>query len=79
MPFVLSAAGPACLRGNYPTTDVAGGQVALWTGEFATDATDATVAAPTTSLSLSRAANSFDGPAATIAAGSLALSSAESK
>jgi RHS repeat-associated protein len=48
--------------GNFPTTDVPGGHVALWTGEFATAASDATVGAPGADLSVSRTASSFAGP-----------------
>lgn len=40
--------------GNFPTTDVSGGQVALSTGEFTTTRTDAKLAAGTTSLSIGR-------------------------
>lgn len=47
--------------GGFPVRDVPGGQVALWTGEFATSATDATLQAGPTSLSISRQAATFDG------------------
>jgi len=48
---------------GFPTRDVPGGQVALWTGEFATSATDATLQAGPTSLSISRQAATYDGTA----------------
>lgn len=53
---------------DYPTTTVpdatgdTGGQVALWTGEWQTSATDATLAAGHTSLSIDRTASSYAGP-----------------
>jgi large repetitive protein len=50
--------------GNFPTTDVAGGQVALFTGELAIGDSDATVGAPGADLSVSRTASSFAGPVA---------------
>lgn len=50
---------------DFPTTAVpdggAGGQAALWTGEWQTSATDATLSAGTTSLSISRSASSYAG------------------
>jgi YD repeat-containing protein len=46
---------------GFPTTDVPGGQVALWTGEFATSSTDASLQAGTTSLSVGRSAATYDG------------------
>ena len=49
--------------GNFPTTSVPGGQVALWTGEFESDATDADLSAGTTDLSVSRTASTYAGPA----------------
>ncbi|WP_460786714.1 DNRLRE domain-containing protein [Nocardioides maradonensis] len=55
---------PHAFGNGFPSTDVTGGQVALWTGEFATSATDAQLAAGSTSLSISRTAGTFDGPAA---------------
>lgn len=55
---------PHAFGNGFPSTDVTGGQVALWTGEFATSATDAQLAAGNTSLSISRTAGTFDGPAA---------------
>lgn len=48
---------------NYPVEEVAGGQVALWTGELAIGASDATVTATGADLSVSRSAASFAGPA----------------
>lgn len=50
--------------GNFPTTDVPGGQVALWTGELSLGDSDATVGAPGADLSVSRTASSFAGPVA---------------
>jgi RHS repeat-associated protein len=49
--------------GAYPTADVPGGQVALWTGELAISDSDATVGAPGADLTLSRTAASLAGPA----------------
>lgn len=48
--------------GNFPTTEVPGGQVALWTGELAVADSDVTVGAPGADLSISRTASSFAGP-----------------
>ncbi len=50
--------------GNFPTADVPGGQVALFTGELAVGDSDATVGAPGADLSVSRTASSFAGPVA---------------
>lgn len=51
---------------NFPTTDVpdggSGGQAALWTGEWQTSATDATLSAGSTGLDVSRTASSYAGP-----------------
>lgn len=73
------AAGTQCSWGNdptqvlrlahafgdgFPVRDVPGGQVALWTGEFATSATDASLQAGDTTLSVSRQAATFDGGSA---------------
>lgn len=78
------AAGTQCSWGNdptqvlrlahafgdgFPTRDVPGGQVALWTGEFATSATDASLQAGATTLSVSRQAATFDGGSANPADG----------
>jgi len=63
------AAGPATVLrvphafGNgYPVADAAAGQVALWTGEFSTSATDVSVPGFTGDLSLSRTHASYAGP-----------------
>lgn len=53
---------------GFPTTRVPGGQLALWTGEFMTSATDATLAAGATSLSVGRTAATFSGASADPAA-----------
>ena len=50
---------PHAFGGNYPVTEVPGGQVALFTGEFATSATDVSINTGGGSLSLSRTHNSF--------------------
>ena len=50
--------------GNFPTSEVPGGEVALWTGELAIAGTDATVTATGADLSVSRTAASFAGPVA---------------
>lgn len=46
---------------GFPTTDVPGGQVALWTGELQSSATDATLGAGTASLSVGRTASTYAG------------------
>ncbi len=49
---------------NFPVTDVGAGRVALWSGEFAADATDVSVAGGAGStLSVSRSYGSYTGPA----------------
>jgi len=49
--------------GNFPVAEVGAGRVALLTGEFATDATDVTVAGGAgSSLSVSRSYGSYTGP-----------------
>ncbi|MBO9523636.1 MAG: DNRLRE domain-containing protein [Nocardioidaceae bacterium] len=50
--------------GSFPTADVPGGQVALWTGELAIADSDAIVGVPGADLSVSRTASSFAGPVA---------------
>jgi RHS repeat-associated protein len=60
---------PSAFGGTFPVTEAGPGEVALWTGEFATSATDVDV--PGTgggSLSVSRTYASFSGPRAPSAA-----------
>jgi len=60
---------PHAFGNGYPTVDVPDGQAALWTGEFATDKTDADLSAGSNDLSISRSASTYAGPAADPAAG----------
>lgn len=53
---------PHAFGDGFPTTGAGPGQVALWTGEFSTGATDVDVPGYTGDLSISRAYNTFDGP-----------------
>lgn len=53
---------PHAFGNGYPVADAAAGQVALWTGEFSTSATDVSVPAFTGDLSLSRTHASYAGP-----------------
>ncbi len=53
---------PHAFGDGFPTADAGPGQVALWTGEFSTGATDVDVPGYTGDLSISRAYNTFDGP-----------------
>lgn len=53
---------PHAFGGGFPVAAAGPGQVALWTGEFATEATDVTVATPGGSLSISRSHSTFAGP-----------------
>lgn len=55
---------PHAFGAGFPVTDVGPGQVAQWTGEFTTSATDAVVPGLSGDLSVSRAHSTFDGPAA---------------
>jgi YD repeat-containing protein len=59
---------PHAFGGAYPTTDAGPGQVALWTGEFATTATDVTVPGYGSDLSISRTHSTYAGEP-TVAAG----------
>jgi RHS repeat-associated protein len=55
---------PHAFGGSFPTEAAGPGQVALFTGEFATSATDVTVPAYQGSLSLGRSHTTFAGPTA---------------
>lgn len=60
---------PHAFGGSFPTTAAGPGQVALWTGEFETDATDATGPGYQGDLSISRSASTYAGtptPAAAV-------------
>ena len=52
---------PHAFGGGYPTSDAGPGQVALFTGEFNTSATDVSVPGYSGDLALSRSHTSFDG------------------
>lgn len=54
---------PHAFGEGFPVTEAGPGQVALWTGEFTTTETDATVPGYTGTLSLSRTHSTFAGPA----------------
>jgi RHS repeat-associated protein len=60
---------PHAFGDGYPTAAAGPGQVALLTGEFATDATDVDVPAYNGALTVTRSHATFDGPAPTTAAG----------
>ncbi|WP_153022609.1 DNRLRE domain-containing protein [Luteimicrobium xylanilyticum] len=53
---------PHAFGDNYPTADAGPGQVALWTGEFNTSATDVSVPGYTGDLSISRTYSTFADP-----------------
>ncbi|WP_241996612.1 RHS repeat-associated core domain-containing protein [Kribbella antiqua] len=53
---------PHAFGGDFPTAAAGAGQVALWTGEFNLNVTDASVGTPDGSLALSRSHSTFDGP-----------------
>ncbi|WP_370961913.1 DNRLRE domain-containing protein [Amycolatopsis sp. cg9] len=52
---------PHAFGNGFPTADVGPGQVALWTGEFATEATDISVPGYTGDLTVSRSHSTFAG------------------
>jgi large repetitive protein len=52
---------PHAFGNGFPTADAGPGQVALWTGEFNTEATDITVPGYSGELTLSRSHSTFDG------------------
>lgn len=54
---------PHAFGKGFPEADAGPGKVALWTGELSVAETDAELSAPAASLSVSRAHNSFAGPA----------------
>ena len=56
---------PHAFGAGYPTADAGPGQVALFTGEFNTTATDVSVPGYASDLTLSRSHTSFDGDGAT--------------
>ena len=57
---------PHAFGNGFPTADAGPGQVALWTGEFNTDATDISVPGYTGDLSISRSHSTYAGPANTV-------------
>ncbi|GAA3117405.1 RHS repeat-associated protein [Kribbella aluminosa] len=57
---------PHAFGDGFPTSDAGPGQVALWTGEFNTSATDISVPGYTGDLSISRSHSTYDGPATTV-------------
>lgn len=50
---------PHAFGGGFPTADIGPGQVALWTGEFNTAATDVTIPGYASGLSISRSYSNF--------------------
>lgn len=54
---------PHAFGNGFPTAEAGPGQVALWTGEFNTDATDISVPGYTGDLSISRSHSTYAGPA----------------
>lgn len=56
---------PHAFGDGFPTADAGPGQVALWTGEFQTSATDISVPGYTGDLSISRSYSTFDADTAT--------------
>jgi hypothetical protein len=57
---------PHAFGTGFPTADAGPGQVALWTGEFNTDATDISVPGYTGDLSISRSHSTYAGPASIV-------------
>ncbi|MFN8077532.1 MAG: DNRLRE domain-containing protein [Kineosporiaceae bacterium] len=54
---------PHAFGNGFPTSAAGPGRVALWTGEFATSASDVSIPGYTGSLSISRSHSTFDAPA----------------
>jgi hypothetical protein len=57
---------PHAFGNGFPTAEAGPGQVALWTGEFNTDATDISVPGYTGDLSISRSHSTYAGQANTV-------------
>jgi large repetitive protein len=57
---------PHAFGNGFPTAGAGPGQVALWTGEFNTDATDISVPGYTGNLAISRSHSTYAGPANTV-------------